>query len=104
VPVPDHARDAVEELDDLEVPVQDGEQRPLVALVDGPLGGQEVDVGGDVREPLELSPGQRLEEGDGGDLVGRDHADSMSRLVGGLALHDDQNLQMTGTSPTATAP
>ena len=46
VPVPDHPRQAIEELDDLDVALEHREERPLVSLVDRVVAGSEPDVGG----------------------------------------------------------
>jgi hypothetical protein len=69
----DEARDAVDELHDLDVALEQREQRPSVALVRRILAGGEADVRGGAREPLPALGAQRGEVGDALDLLGRDH-------------------------------
>ena len=67
--VAEDALDAVEELDDLEVPVEHGEERPLVALGDCVLARLDMDVRRCLGDSAKLFLRQLGEERNGGDLV-----------------------------------
>ena len=73
MPVTDHLLDPVDELHDLDLAAQDGEERPLVALVRRVLAGGERDVRSGARQPLPLLLGKRAEDPDDLDVLGGDH-------------------------------
>src|SRR5262249_16865476 len=71
----DDARDAVDELHDLDVPFEQGEERLTVALVRRVLARGEGDVPSGAGEPLPALGAESGEVGDPLDLFGRDHVD-----------------------------
>ena len=60
----DDALDPVDELDRLQAPFEHGEERALVALVDGVLAGSEPDVRGSPGEPLAVDRSEPREDRD----------------------------------------
>src|SRR6476619_7206704 len=70
----DEARDAVDELYDLDVTLEQREQCPSVAFVRRVLAGGEADVRGGAREPLPALGAESCEVRDPLDLFGRDHS------------------------------
>ena len=87
----DDALDAVDEPDRLQAPLEDREQRPLVARVDRVLARQEPDVRCDPGEPFALCVAEIGKERDAGDVVRRHHsgrrsprAISTANDIGGL--------------------
>ena len=77
----DHALLAVDHLGDLGTPLDDHEQRPLVALVREVLAGQQADVLHRLRQVLERLRRQGLEDRDATESVDGDHAGN-SEIIG----------------------
>ena len=71
----------VDERDGLQTPLEHGEQRALVALMDGEFPWQQPDVGRDPGEPLALDQAELREDRDLGDLLGRQHSGTRSRVM-----------------------
>jgi hypothetical protein len=69
----DDALDAVDDLGDLDAAGQHHEQRALVAFVHGVVAGAEPDIAGGLRQARELLGRHRGQNGDDGEVLGRDH-------------------------------
>ena len=69
----DDAFDAVDDLGDLDASGQHHEQRALVAFVHGVVTGAEPDIAGGLRQAREVLGRHRGENGDAGEVLGRDH-------------------------------
>ena len=65
--------DAVEQLDDLDLAGEHRVERAVSALVNGEFSGTEMQVGGGLRETLELGNGERREQRNGPDVVNGQH-------------------------------
>jgi hypothetical protein len=72
-PLADDALDPVDELDRLDVPFEQPEERALAALVNRVLARREADVGRRAREPLALVGAEGRKDRHAGNLVGRHH-------------------------------
>ena len=68
------ALDAVDPLDRLDAPIQQGEERRLLALVRGVLTRHEADIRRHPRQLFPLGLVERREQRDSADLLGRHHA------------------------------
>ena len=74
----DYARDAVDELDRLDLAVEHREERAIGTLVGGVLARSERDVRRRAREPLPIRVGEPGEDRDRPDLLPRDHGSSLA--------------------------
>jgi hypothetical protein len=79
MPLTEHPLDAVHDLDGLDEPVQQAEERGLVALVRRVLARSEGDVRGRAGESLDLERSERLKDADRPDVVGGHHVRGFPR-------------------------
>src|SRR5205823_8217040 len=72
-PLPNRPLDPVDELNRLDPPLEQTEQRPLVALVRRILAPHEPEIGGGTRKPLTIGRRKRRKDGEPTDILRRHH-------------------------------
>ena len=72
-PLADLAIDAVDQLDDIELSLEDQEKRGFLSLVNDEFADAQTNIGRDLRELGEIGRLQRRKQRDGGEFFNRDH-------------------------------